>query len=513
MFHPPFDYLGGATTTRGRLMRLGTAARPRLLSVLIGLLALATAGDAAAGKHKYSVDDPVDCTGAVIGTQWKDVKKRDAVKDAPATVDLASSVMTDAVEADRFMTVKRACAEVAYRDKTFFLPALECIGEAAQSAADLGAARNDNHFDAYCAFDATARLAAKDASGAKGLQARAQEGRGTALVEMRRTNPDMADLYEDAAVRAYETAISLQPTADRQFALGRLYIKLGRAAKAEKAIEAGADLEGSGSKTALALVDLAEIKGEPAEKLRVLNRAKKAAPKSRSVNGALGLVHFDMGNLADARAAFLDVIADDAVDDAGKDSPAIRADAHYFLARLDARTANSYNEWQAVYDNARRAYDIIGGDTRYRQLLCLAHVARGGKTLRTEESAPFCEGQESPQGKLLYGVYLLRKAQYVPVRLLRNGRTSDSEREFRGYLSRAKDTFEAGVSNMGPRDKGTRVMWPGLTTEPDLKSTLDFGEDVVQWMSTFCRGDLEKTDKAAEVSVFERYNALDCKAR
>ncbi|MEN0065695.1 MAG: hypothetical protein AAGA48_26390 [Myxococcota bacterium] len=494
-------------------MGLAIAARPRLLSIFIGMLASTwtlSAADALAKPKDFDPEDPVVCSEAFEDLR-KQVRKRDAVMDEPAGVTLAFGVIPDATEASLLVTAKQACDEVAYVDKTFRVPAYLCLGEASARAANMGATPEDNYRDSYCAYQVAADLANKVEPADTSVQAEAQEGRAQALMALRRMDRDQAKIYADAAVSAYDKAIKLEPTAARHFALGRFFIELRNVKRAEKAIKAGADLDGRGTETARALVALAQLKrntgATSSEVLAVLNRAKQAAPKSMSANGALGIAYFEADNLSEARQSFLAVIADGAVDDVGGAGRNYRADAHYYLALLDARTANRSADWQKVLNNAERAIQAGGGEFRYRRLVCLAYIGRGGKAIRDGAGGAWCEGQDSPEGQLLKGVYLLRRAQYVQLRL----RTPPhpTEIQYRDYLTRAGQAFTAAKEGMGTRE--ATVDWPGLPEAAEFSSTLAFGQDVVQWANTFCRSKLDKTDKAREVSVFDRYGALGCK--
>ncbi|MEM6926544.1 MAG: hypothetical protein AAF602_06435, partial [Myxococcota bacterium] len=389
--------------------------------MMIGLLVVSMAGEANAKPKR----DPLlpACIGDFESIE-KDLRKRDASSDAPAAVQLSEYIFEQDASGELLETVKAACWDASYDagEKAFFLPALQCVGDAAALAAELGRNRDDNHLDSYCAFDAMAQLAERTAPDDDSLEATSQAGRAAALVELRRSDRDLAQAYGNFAVEAYERANEAEPTQDRLFALASLYIDLKKPAKAEQVI---AKLDGG--KKALALVSLADLKrrkkASASDVLAILNRAKQAAPRSQTVNSALGETHLELENLSDARESFLAVIDDKADEDAGREGPGMRADAYYYLAVLDARTAKATREWASVEDNARRAYDIIGGDVRYRRLLCLAYIGKGFYRMRRDTSAPFCEGQESAEGKLLYGLYQLRKAQYVPVRLLGGGRT------------------------------------------------------------------------------------------
>ncbi len=511
MFQRPFDYVGPADTHPGEKMGLAIAARPRFLSMMIGLLLLATATGEANAKDDDDAVPPA-CEGRFADIA-KDVRKRDATAEKPATVELAEYVFGQQASADVIETVKDACWDAAYdaREKTFYLKALECVGDAAAAASDLGKNKAENDLASYCAFDAMATLADRELPEDKASEAASQAGRAAALVELRKRNRKDAAAYGKWAVEAYERSIAAQPdNQENLFALASLYIALEKPSEAEDVIS-----KLQGGRRALALVSLSQLKRRKKEPLSdilaVLNRASQAEPKSQTVNSALGVAHYESENLSQARDAFLAVIDDDAIDDAGKKGPQVRADAYYYLAVLDARTARNSKEWGVVQDNARRAYDIIGGDTRYRRLLCLAYIGKGFYKMPREQPAPFCEGKESAEGKLLYGLYRLRKAQYVPVRLLGGGRTHPTEVEYRDHLAKAEEAFSEGAKEIGPRQKGAKLEWPGLQLEPGLESTLNFGEDVVQWASTFCRSTLDKTDKAGEVAFFERYNALGCK--
>jgi len=481
-------------------MRLGIAVQPRLLSMMIGLLGL-TASEAVAksGDEGPELEYPA-CEPRYdemeeelqLDKLAKNIGKRDAVGDTPASVKLAALLLDDEVYNTRpevVDTVWRACWQSSYHDKQFRLPALGCAGDAATVAADLKSDLDDPDLDAYCAFDAMARLVYENLPGDKGLLAAAESGRGAALVAL-------GTDYREEAIVAYEAAREAEPAPDRLLALAGLYIDNKQLNKANDVI---GQLEGEDK--ASALVKLASKKKDDSEKLTLLNQARASSPDSPEVNFELGRVHKNLGQVAEARTAFEAVL--DHQDEASTDTI---ANSHYWLAYLDALSAKSTADWTEVFERARRASDIQGGVDRYKQLLCLAHIGRGDFA-RGEESSPYCEGDNSPEGRLMQGMYWLRRAQFVTV-ILRSGRKHPSEVRYRNYLDYADDAFEAGSNALGPRDAQVTVDWPGVSERPKLSDALAFGDELVEWAGGFCRSNLDRDNRSAEVDAFDTYLAL-----
>ncbi|MBX2801895.1 MAG: hypothetical protein KTR31_29720 [Myxococcales bacterium] len=490
-------------------MGLGIAARQRLLVSLLGTVALTTASAAFAKKKAPTpLQEPVSCAEdfQLIGDE---LKKIEADPTETATVRLARGVIPQATDEDVLADAKDACWEVSSAGgRAYHMPAFTCIGEAGARAASLDIKPRMNNTDAYCAYQMVVELATRSGADDETL-AEAHQGRGDAMLGLSQQDGPRAQRFTSLAIQAYEQSIELSATAARHFALGRIYIGLGKAKKAEDAITAGAELEPKGTETALALVSLAELKRDndapPEDVLGVLQLAKKAAPDSLAANGAIGIAYYELGKPAEARKALEDVIDADPSEGMGTDTVNYRAEAHYYMGLIEAGEVRRASDWNKVAEHAESAVKAGGGDTRFRTLVCLSHIARGGDPIADGDSGAWCEGQDTPEGQLMRGMYYLRRAQYVPRFTLRSP-PSRNELKWREYLNQAEEAFEDGED-----DAEGSVDWPGVDKAPELAGSLAFGQDVVGHANLFCRTALDADGKAREKALFDAYGVLGCK--
>ncbi len=478
----------------------------------IAAIALLVTSSAAAASDEAE-GPPVACPELV--EEIRDVLHRsDVVQDGTATVRLARAVVPSAGQRDLLQDARNACREVVEADRrTWRLPAVACIAEASARLAELGVNPRDNHAQAYCGYDLAAALAQRASIEDDGMRASIEEGRAVALLVLAGLDARKRQRLTEDGIEAYEMAIQILPTAARQFTLGRVYLDRAEVDKADKRITAGAKLQPKGLQTALALIDLADLKRanqRPLDDvLKDLERARKAAPTSVATNGAIGVVLYDLGKYDKAREAFEAVISDDMIDDEGQSPHNYRAEAYYHLALLDARTAETTKEWQAVVTNAEHAVQAGAAEYEHRRLVCLSHIARGGPSVRDGGGAAWCESLITPEGQLLRGMFYLRQAQYVPRFRLRNPPGATEER-YRALLARAGGAFERGLAALEARKRSQMVELAGLKGQTDLMDTLMFGQELVDYASSLCRAVLLDNGQGRERALFERYRTVGC---
>jgi tetratricopeptide (TPR) repeat protein len=484
---------------------------------LVAISAISTSAAEAKKAAEEEEELTIECSEDLAAVQ-SDLRKRTAdPKETPA-VKLARGLIPKATEAADLQTAKGACEEVAAIKGAYRLPAYVCIAEASGRLAELGANALQNRTDAYCAYQIAIDLAGRTDGDDKAVLGAAYQGQAESLMAMRKFDQKHSEDYAKLAIAAYEEAIRSEPSAERHFGLGRLYIALRQPEKAESAIRAGAALQKIGPDTALALIALAELKQDNGAKaddvLSILTLAKQAAPESVSVNGAIGLVYVELNKMDDARAAFTTAVTSTVNDEAtGTGGRNYRAESYYHLSVLDARDASTPAQWQTVSDNAERAVQAGGSGFRYRRQVCLAHIARGGESIRDGSTGAWCDVQDSAEAQLLRGLYYLRRAQYASKFTLQRP-PSESELKWRDYLTKAEGAFSAGTAALG--GKATKLDWPELQRAAgpvELADMFAVGAEVVRRANMFCRTDLADTGKAGAMALYERYQVSGCKPK
>lgn len=490
-------------------MGLAASARRRMFAGLLALCAMASANQSWAKKGPPP--SLVPCPSDIQEMREVLAKRRPAATPAPPAVQLAQQVLPSMGDPRILDLAYDTCRAAAEGKKTYRFDAFRCMGEASARLAQAGTNTEPNFRGAYCALQVAVDLAGRASSPpAKAELAAAHEGSARALVALAELSPASADSYSSAAVREYDNALRLEATPERHFELGQLYLTRDEPGKAEQQITKGASLAPKGSYTAGMLVDLAEVQvargSSPEQVLEILTLAQKADAESVAVNGAMGIALFELDRAEEARAAFEKVVKTaPQEDEAGTTARNYRAEAHYHLALLDARTAKSRASWKAVAQTAQRAIQAGGGDFRFRRLLCLSQIAHGAAA----EAGGWCQGSNTPEGQLLQGIYHLAQSQTVPSFVVRRNPTANEQR-YREFVGQAKAAF-ANAAN----DGGT-LSWPGLEAGPSMQDTVAFAEQLIEYRNDFCRNSrllrpAEGNDTAGARALFERYNVLECR--
>lgn len=492
-------------------MGVAIAARRWLVASVfaVGTLASADAGWAKA-KAEEEKPDPA-CAG--YAETLASLPKRGADATDTASVKLARAVVAQWKKSDdpKLLDMARAaCEEEQVVGKAYRLPAYLCVAEVSALLARQGETAAKHHEDAFCSYEIAADLALRGAPNDKATLATIQEGRAVALAALKSKD------WQARSVEAYEAAIKAEPTPARHLALGRLYLAQGKGDLAEMEIREGAKGGGNPAETALVLVSLAELKQEQkasAEQvLSILSLAKEAAPKSVSVNGAIGLVLLDMGKKADARDAFRAATANDATNDAveGASARNYRAESYYNLAVLAAADAKTAKDWALVNADAKSAFQAGGNGPRYRRLICLGAVAQGGDALRDAES--WCDAQDTPEAQLALSMYYIRQAQHVPAFEVRSV-PSAREQQYRDLVRKAEDAIAAGAKAADAGKGGGGKEWPGGQA-PNFAELFPYGTDLARWVDSLCRDTTLKAKLAqtpSAMSFFDHYHAQGCR--
>jgi hypothetical protein len=226
------------------------------------------------------------------------------------------------------------------------------------------AERRARYVEAAHAFGIAVTMLA--AQGTSDDRLRAYEGRGTARLELARLG------------NAESLAISIN---DLEIAAGLDTARAGASAQltlARALAEAGRDLE----------ADVAYLEAE-----RRFGSASQAAVARSELAFVRGKRQFVATNYAGARYQFELSLAETS-------SHEKRADAFYFLSAIDLRTG------QSAVANADAAMAAGGGDSPYREQVCLARIVAGGQEVRKKTALPACAGDD-----LLLGLFHLRHAQ------------------------------------------------------------------------------------------------------
>lgn len=105
---------------------------------------------------------------------------------------------------------------------------------------------------------------------------------------------------------------------------------------------------------------------------------------------------------------------------------------------------------------AENAVKMGGGEQKYRTQACLAHILHGSTSVRAEGSESWCASTPGPEGKALYGMFYLRRAQHYPYPTSKNLR------------SVAYSAFQQGLAEISAEDynKPPSFGWRSATQAP-----------------------------------------------
>ena len=407
------------------------------------------------------------------------------------------------------------------------LEAYMCVGQATLRLAELDpSSREQNYRCAVNVYQVTADAAGRAGASASVVRGDAHARRAETLLALRgMRSPETQEAAQllTAAINAYNESIQANPTAGRRFALGRAYISLARANDAEREIRAGQALAPTGVETAMALVSLAQLKrtqgAASQDVLRYLQDAQTAAADSTAVNAALGAAYFDMGDTVRAEDALRRAVSSSSTDDGGPNSSAARSQSFYFLSVISARTASTTSDWTRVIDYAEDAGD---GEFRFRVQECIAHIARGGESVRdwrvnrriNTPGKDACDSDldASPESQLLRGMYFMREAQSFN-RISDNNavmRATPQRDAYRAAIEQATNAFNQGLRGAQRLPENTMVSWPRHGAG-NLARMLEYGASVLAYE---CAGAPPRTDLGslrAEASPFFGENFRDCR--
>ena len=239
-----------------------------------------------------------------------------------------------------------------------------------------------------------------------------------------------------------------------------------------------------------------ETLGYPADAvLAMLEEAMNAAPDSAAVRVGLGEAYFNQSRLAQAEEQFRWVV--DHPGAAGASRPggtSPRAEAFYYLSVINTLGSPSAGQLNAAVADAREADRIGGGAFRYRRQACLAHIMRGGDSVTDGDVAEWCQGNDTPEGRLLSGMAHLRIAQHVP-----NVQYTDNRERWLDELRAARSEFTRGASLVAGLSPQERVLqWPGMPAPLPVADLLAFGGSVI---IAGCSDPLAEPDFASEAST------------
>jgi hypothetical protein len=216
---------------------------------------------------------------------------------------------------------------------------------------------------------------------------------------------------------------------------------------------------------------------------------------------------FDAGDLAAARAAFSD--ASNARNEAGAMNYA--GEAAYYVAIIDARAASSSAQWAQVLASVQRAGP---GDARYRRLACMAYIGRGGDSLKKDDPAAPCAGDDTGEGLLLRGMYMLRRAQYLPTECKQGTSQSACRAQYQANLESlisggALVAFQRGKS-LATNDAVFNWLEQSGATEPKLRDAHEFGETLGNSLLRIDGCRRSPTGVASAMDVFRRLDLIGC---
>lgn len=391
------------------------------------------------------------------------------------------------------------CGGLVEKDRTNGAAQI-CVADA--SALLARSTQNDDTYSkAVCAYRDVDFLA-RDNNSLMLRRAAALEAKADALVEWSDRRGFLPGLLQEA-VTAYSDANTLtaQTTAKRLWGMAIAERKLGaidsrwfRDAETHYAILSAPSFSPplSVDDRAKALTELALLKRDALKKPPMDVRATwielLSVRPTAEANFELGKLEFDNSGVG-AESYFQN--AKTLAGAAGSSQANIAATSFYYLAVLRARRA----DWSGARDNAKES--IVGGAT-YRRLACLTSLAAGDKALKDQNaSSPLCQVTSRNFGEddLVYGSYLLRRAQFVDYAKCNAEKTSTARNKCveqlnetaRGYLAEAFDVFIAGrdrpTENTSTPPKFNWLLVPE-SEAPELSSLLSYGGKVARILNS-----------------------------
>ena len=387
------------------------------------------------------------------------VREALAVSDPPPSVEAALGAITD------------------YRDALsageYKLPAYRGMGAVYRALATLAPASSQTYLtDATEALDSAVTLGA--ASEPSAARAADLEALGTSLIDLAHVTgrPGSAErlaLFERAA-SALQDAVNLSPTPARYALLGEAYGETGQYAESIAAYQAAiAGLSGPEKIDAtLALAGIYDQSGNPAAALTTLNQASAQGASSAEVQYEIGRREFVAGNLGAALTALQPA--------AGALSGMRAAEANYMMSV--AEVALKPEGWQrSAQTHAERAVSLNARTWEYNRQACLTNILRGGRAVKEGTSLQRCPDEDTPEARLLRGMYFLKQAQSLDV----SAYNLASQTQWRSVLRSAEEAFAAGQAALQDAREAERTAWfDDLQAEVDLATRLQQGLTVVQ---------------------------------
>ena len=277
------------------------------------------------------------------------------------------------------------------------------------------------------------------------------------------------DVYADAA-EALQDSVDLAPTPARYLSLGEARGAAGQYEASVAAYQTAiASLSGTEkAKANLALVGILDKKGDAAGALQLLKQIAAENADNPEVQYEIGSREFGKGNLNAALTALRPVVNSLQSNDA--------ADAHYMISV--AEVALRKPDWQKrAFDHAERAVALNARDWTYKRQACLANILRGGKAVKNGSSLVRCPDIDTPEAKLLRGMYFLKQAQTMDV----SAYDLASQTRWRSVLRSAEEAFLNGQDALQEDSDGERLVWfDDLQANVDLGSRLGQGLTVIQ---------------------------------
>ena len=408
--------------------------------------------------------------------------------DSAPSVDAALGAITDyraALNVDRFK-----------------LPAYRGMGAVYSALATLDPAGARTYFESATEAlgNAVALGAATEPAGARASDL-SQLGNGLmdlARLTGRPGTAERQDLYQRAAT-ALQDAVNLAPTPARYLSLGEAYGATGQYPQSIAAYRSAiGGLTGPDkAEASLALAGVLDLSGDSEGALQALEQASQGAG-SPDIQFEIGRRKFADGQLSQALVALRPAVGSLSGNDA--------AEAHYMIsvAEMALRTPG----WeQRAFDHAEGAIRIDSRTPEYIRQDCLANIAKGGKAVKEGTSLSRCPDLDTPDSRLLRGMYFLKQAQSLDV----SAYNLASQTRWRSILGSAENAFTSGQDALqADPDSGKAIWFDDLQAEVDLSEKLDQGLTVVKRCNreiTINPGDPAWTKLDA---FFGHYGVLKC---
>lgn len=378
--------------------------------------------------------------------------------DPAPSVDAALGAITDYRAA---LTVDR-----------FKLPGNRGMGAVYRALAKLDPAGARTYFtSAVEAFDDTVALGAETEP--TGARATDLEDLGVSLIDLahltgRPGSAERQELYQRAAT-ALQAAINLAPTPARYLSLGEAYGATGRYPQSISAYRSAiAGLSGPAkAEASLSLASVLDLSGDAAGALQALEQASQGAA-SPDIQLEIGRRKFADGQLNQALIALRPAVGGLS----GRDA----AEANYMIsvAEMALRTPG----WEKrAFDHAESAILIDSRTPEYIRQDCLANIENGGKAVKQGTSLQRCPDLDTPESRLLRGMYLLKQAQSLDV----SAYNLASQTRWRSVLGSAEEAFTSGQEALEAAADDEHIVWfDDLQAEVDLSEKLAQGLTVVK---------------------------------